>query len=88
MYFKFITLLKYLLIIKTYFQINSIFGKTCENPRLYKTLKLITTEKNAKKEINKKEFESYTTINPNLVVAELKKDVIKLCKPIYTGMVI
>ena len=69
------------------FQINSIFGKTCENPRRYKNLKLIKTGLGAKKQINKAEFASYSIINPNLVVAELKQTTIKLCKPIYTGMV-
>ena len=66
--------------------INSIFGKTCENPRRYKSLKLINCDVKAKREINKEEFQSFTIINPNLVVAELKKTIIKLNKPIYTGM--
>ena len=53
----------------------------------YKNMKLITTLSGAKKQINKAEFASYNIINPNLIVAELKPTIIKLCKPIYAGMV-
>ena len=69
------------------FQINSIFGKCLENVKLYHDVKLITCKEFAQKWANKSRLKSYTKISDDIVCVDLIKERIKLCKPIYTGMV-
>ena len=71
-----------------FFQINSVFGKCCENVRSYKSIKVATSAAQAKKYINKPHFKSFSIINSNLVVIELNPVEVRLCKPVYAGMVI
>lgn len=70
-----------------YPQINSIFGKTLEDTRKYKNIKLVTSIEYARKYLNRPQLQSFTIISSNLVCLDLVKAEVKLNKPIYTGMV-
>lgn len=70
-----------------FLQINSVFGKCLENVRSYRTIKVVKSAEQAKRYINRDEMNSFSIIASNLVVIELSPTVVKLCKPVYAGMV-
>ena len=67
---------------------NSVFGKTMENIRNHKDIKLVTTDK--KKEINfffsEPNYHTINLISEGLSIIEMKKTKIKMNKPIYLGL--
>ena len=65
----------------------SVFGKTCENVRNYKSIHIVTSKKQAKRLTERVQYKSMTIISPTLVIIESEKMEITLCKPIYAGMV-
>ena len=67
---------------------NSVFGKTIENIRNRIDVKLVTTEKQAEKYINRPNYTGRTTFSDNLVAIHMGKTSIYMNKPIYLGMCI
>ena len=61
---------------------NSVFGKTMENVRKHRDIKLVTTEKRIKLV---SEPNSHTTkqFTENLIAIEMKKARVKMSKPLY-----
>lgn len=72
---------------RLFFQINAIYGKCLENVKNYRNVKLISSREFAQKWANKSKFRSFTKIDNDLVCIDVIKERIKLCKPIYAGMV-
>ena len=62
-------------------------GKCLENVRNYKKIKLVSASEFGQKYANRNTYPSYTILNENLVCLELIKEEVKLCKPVYAGMV-
>ena len=58
---------------------NSVFGKTMENIRKHRDIKLVTTDKRRSKLVSEPNY--YT-----LSIIEMKKTKIKMNKPIYLGL--
>ena len=65
---------------------NNIFGKTMENVRKNRDIKLVTTDKKRNKLAS--EFNYHTTkyFSENLLAIEMKKSEVKMNKSIYRGM--
>ena len=70
---------------------NSVFGKTMENVRKHKDIKLITNEKKYKKQVMKPNFKGRKgciKFSDHLMAVEMGKTNIKMTKPIYLGQAI
>ena len=64
---------------------NSVFGKTMENLRKRRNIKLTSDCAMFKKYVAKPSFLSGVIFNDDLVAVEYVKEKLKLCKPIYVG---
>ena len=65
---------------------NSVFGKTMENVRKHRDIKLVTTEKRRIKLVSEPKYHTTKKFSENLLVIEMKKAKIKMNKPVYLGM--
>ena len=65
---------------------NSVFGKTMENIRKHRDIKLVTTDKKRSKLVSEPNFHAMNLISENLSIIEMKKTKIKMNKPIYLGL--
>ena len=64
---------------------NSVFGKTIENVRKHRDIKLVTAEEKIIKLISEPIIIQQNT-SDNLLVMEMKKTKVKMDKPVYLGM--
>src|SRR6476469_11108833 len=64
---------------------NSVFGKTMENIRNRRNIKLITDSKDFKKYVAKPTFMNGVIFNEDLVAVENVKEMLTLNKPMYVG---
>ena len=64
---------------------NSYFGKTCEDVRKYKDVKICTSKEDIEKLSKKEKYDGWTIYNPNLAAVLLKKNHVTLNKPRYIG---
>ena len=65
---------------------NSVFGKTMENVRNHRDIKLVTSEKRRKRLISEPNYHSCKTFSDHLMAIEMKKTRVKVNKPLYLGM--
>ena len=65
---------------------NSIFGKTMENVRNHRDIKLVTTNEQRNKLVSEPNYHTTKHISENLLIIEMKKTEVKMNKPIYLGM--
>ena len=65
---------------------NSVFGKTMENIRNHKDIKLVTTDKKRNKLVSEPNYHTINLIPEDLSITEMKKTKIKMNKPIYLGL--
>ena len=65
---------------------NSVFGKTMENIRNHKDIKLVTTDKKRNKLVSEPNYHTINLIPEDLSIIEMKKTKIKMNKPIYLGL--
>ena len=52
---------------------NSVFGKTMENSRKHRDIKLVTTDKKRSKLISKSNYHTINLISEDLSIIEMKK---------------
>ena len=64
---------------------NSIYGKTVQNDRKHRDIKLLTTEYKRNKLASEPNYQSTKCISIHLLVMEMKKTEVKMNKPIYLG---
>ena len=64
---------------------NSVFGKTMENVRKHRDIKLVTTEKRRLKLVSEPLYHTTKHFSENLIAIEMKKTKVKINKPIYLG---
>ena len=67
---------------------NTVFGKTMENVRNHRDVKLVTTNKQRNKLASEPNNHSTKYISKNLLTMETKKVEVKMNKPIYLGQAI
>ena len=65
---------------------NAIFGKTLENKRKHKDVKLVTDARKLQKLVQQPNFGTTIIINENLVAVSMKKTSVKMDRPLYIGM--
>ena len=67
---------------------NSVFGKTMENKRKHKDMRLVANEDRYKKLVMKPNFKDERKFSDNLMGVEMGKSKIKMTKPLYLGQAI
>ena len=67
---------------------NSVFGKTMENIRNHKDMKLVTSDKKYMKYVMKSNFKDGFPFSKHLFAVEMEKTEIKMNKPVYLGQAI
>ena len=65
---------------------NSVFGKTMENMRKHRDIKLVTTEERRIKLVSEPNYHATKQFSENLLAIEMKKARVKMNKPLYLGM--
>ena len=65
---------------------NSVFGKTMENIRKHRDIKLVTTDKKRSKLVSEPNYYTINLISKDLSITEMKKTKVKMNKPIYLGL--
>ena len=65
---------------------NSVFGKTMENVRKHRHIKLVTTEEKRIKLVSEPNYHTTKQFSENLLAIEMKKTKVKMNKPVYLGM--
>ena len=65
---------------------NSVFGKTMENIRKHRDIKLVTTDKKRSKLVSEPNYHTINLISKDLSIIEMKKTKVKISKPIYLGL--
>ena len=65
---------------------NSVFGKTMENVRNHKDIKLVTSDKRRKRLVSEANYHSHTKHSGHLMAIEMKKTRVKMTKPLHLGM--
>ena len=73
---------------KNFFKLmnNSVFGKTMENVRNHRDIKLITTDKRRKRLVSEPNYHSHKKFSDHLMAIEMKKTRVKMTKPLHLGM--
>ena len=62
---------------------NAVFGKTMENVRKHRDIKLVTTEKRRNRLVSEPNYHTTKCFSENLLALEMKKTKVKMNKPIY-----
>ena len=65
---------------------NAVFGKTMQNVRKYRNIKLVKTDKKRNKLVSEPNFHTMKLIDDNLAIIEMRKVKVKMNKPIYLGL--
>ena len=65
---------------------NVVFGKTMENFRKHRDIKLVKSDKKRNKLVSEPYFHTMKLIDNNLTIIEIKKVKVKMNKPIYLGL--
>ena len=64
---------------------NSVFGKTMENVRYHRDIKLVTSDKRRKRLVFEPNYHSHKKSSDHLMAIEMKKTRIKMNKRLYLG---
>ena len=65
---------------------NAVFGKTMENIRKHRDIKLVTTNKRRSKLVSEPNYHTINLISDDLSIIEMSKTKVKMNKPIYLGL--
>ena len=65
---------------------NFVFGKTMENAKNHRDIKLVTSDKRRKRLVSEPNYHSHKNFSGYLRAIEMKKARVKMTKPLYLGM--
>ena len=65
---------------------NYVFGKTMENVRKHRDIKLVTTDKRRNQLVSEPNYHATKWFSENLLAIEMKKMKVKMNKPVYLGL--
>ena len=65
---------------------NSVFGKTIENVRKHRDIRLVTTDKRRNQLVSEPNYHITKLFPENLLAVEMKKINLKMNKPVYLGL--
>ena len=65
---------------------NAVFGKTMENIRKHRDIKLVTTDKKRNKMVSEPNYHTMNYISEGLSIIVMNKTKVKMNKPIYLGL--
>ena len=65
---------------------NFVFGKTMENVRKYRDIKLVITDKRRNQLVSEPNYHTTKYFSEKVVVIEMKKIKVKINKPVYLGL--
>ena len=65
---------------------NSVFGKTMENIRKHRGIKIVTTEEKRIKLVSQPNYHTTKQFSEKLLAIEMKNTKVKMNRPIYLGM--
>ena len=72
---------------KYFFKLNNaVFGKTMDNVRKHRDIKLVTTDKKRSKLVSEPNYHTINLISENLSIIEMRRAKAKINKPIYLGL--
>ena len=67
---------------------NAVFGKTMENVRKHRGIKLVTTERRRNYLVSEPNYHTTNFFTENLLATEIKKTEITTNKPVYLALLI
>ena len=65
---------------------NSVLGKTMENVRKHRDIKLVTKDKRRNQLVSEPNYHATKSFSENLLAIETKKIKVKMNKPVYLGL--
>ena len=65
---------------------NAVFGKTMENVRKHRDIKLVTTDKRRNQLASEPNYHTAKYFSENVMAIEIKKEKVKMNKSVYLGM--
>ena len=65
---------------------NAVFGKTVENIRKHRNIKLVTTDEKRNKLVSEPNYHTMDYISKDFSIIEMKRTKVKMNKPIYLGL--
>ena len=65
---------------------NVAFGKTMENVRKHRDIKIVTADKRRNELASEPNYHTTKYLSENLMAIEMKKTIVKVNKPVYLGM--
>ena len=65
---------------------NAVFGKTMENVRKHRDIKLVKTDKKRNKLVSEPNYHTMKLTDNNLAIIEMREVKVKMNKPIYLGL--
>ena len=65
---------------------NSVFGKTMENVRKHRDIKLVTTDKRRNQLVSEPSYHTTKQFSEDFLIIEMKKIKEEMDKPVYLGL--
>ena len=65
---------------------NAVFGKTMENVRKHRDIKIVTTDKRRNRLVSESNYHTTKWFSENLLAIEMKKTKVKMNKPVHLGL--